>query len=140
MSNNDEALQLESTFVVVDPTLRTEVHAVTDRFWAGLDARYGSFAGHTLISSFRFDTDWPTWEMHPKGDEVVCLLNGDADLVFATGSGEKSVRLRQPGSFIIVPQGTWHTARIHAPTTMLFVTPGEGTENRETPGNRQEEA
>ena len=27
-----------------------------------------------------------------------------------------------------------HTARPNAPTSMLFITPGEGTENRETPG------
>ena len=134
MSTSEGPLQLDSTFVVVNPALRTEVLAVTDTFWADLDLRYGDFAGHTLISSFSFDADWPTWEMHPNGDEVVCLLSGDADMVFATADGETSVRLAQPGSFVIVPRDTWHTARIHAPTTMLFVTPGEGTENRETPG------
>ena len=44
------------------------------------------------------------------------------------------VRVSQPGSFDVVPQGTWHTANPHAPTTMLFVTAGEDTENREQPG------
>ena len=30
----------------------------------------------------------------------------------------------------IVPRGTSHTAHTNAPTTMLFVTPGEGTQNK----------
>ncbi len=37
-------------------------------------------------------------------------------------------------TFVVVPKNTWHTAKVHAPTMMLFVTPGEGTENRESPG------
>lgn len=36
-------------------------------------------------------------------------------------------------TFVVVPRGTWHTAKVHAATTMLFITPGEGTENRESP-------
>ena len=45
------------------------------------------------------------------------------------------MRLDTPGSFVVVPKNTWNTAKVHAPTTMLFVTPGEGTENRESPGD-----
>jgi len=29
-----------------------------------------------------------------------------------------------------VPQGAWHTAKTHVPTTMLFLTPGKDTEHR----------
>ena len=39
-------------------------------------------------------------------------------------------------TFVIVPKAIWHTAKVHATTTMLFVTPGQDTENRETPGSR----
>ncbi len=87
-----------------------------------------------LIASFSFDDDWPTWETHPNGDEVACLTSGDAELILATEDGEQSVRLDTPGSFVVVPKNTWHTAKVHTPTKMLFVTPGEGTENRETSG------
>ena len=66
-------------------------------------------------------------------DEFVVLLSGTADLVFATTDGEDVVALSGPGSYVIVPRGVWHTARVHEPTQMLFVTPGEGTENREEP-------
>lgn len=134
MSNSEAPADLRSTFVVVNRELRADTIAVTDTIWSDLDQRFGNSAGHTLIASFSFDDDWPTWEIHPNGDEVVCLMSGDADMILATGEGEQSVRLTAPGSFIVVPGNTWHTAKVHTPTTMLFVTPGEGTENRETPG------
>jgi hypothetical protein len=44
---------------------------------------------------------------------------------------EEIIHLRDPGSFVIVPKGTWHTGRTSIPTTMLFVTPGEGTQNKQ---------
>ena len=135
MSNPESPADLRSTFVVVNRELQAETIAVTDTIWSDLDQRFGSFAGHSLIASFSFDDDWPTWEIHPNGDEVVCLMSGDAELILATEEGEQRVRLDAPGSFVVVPKNTWHTAKVHAPTTMLFVTPGEGTENRATPGN-----
>lgn len=134
MSNSDAPADLRTTFVVVNQELRADTVAVTDTIWSDLDEKFGNFAGHTLIASFSFDDDWPTWEIHPNGDEVVCLMSGDAEMILATGDGEQRVRLEEPGSFVVVPKNTWHTAKVHAPTTMLFVTPGEGTENREAPG------
>lgn len=125
---------LQSSFVVFNKELRADTITVTDTIWTDLDERYGDCAGHTLVASFSFDEDWPTWEIHPHGDEVVCLMSGDADMILAAAKGEKIVRLNSPGSFVVVPKNTWHTAKIHAPTKMLFVTPGEGTENRESPG------
>lgn len=127
---------IQSSFVVVNRKLLADVVPVTDTIWSDLDDKYGDFAGHSLIASFSFDQDWPTWEIHPEGDEFVCLLSGDADMILDTAEGERRVRLNTPGSFIIVPKGTWHTASVNAPTTMLFVTPGQGTENREQPPGR----
>ena len=54
-------------------------------------------------------------------------------MTLALPGGDETVRLNEPGTFVIVPKGTWHTARVNAPTTMLFVTPGQDTENREQP-------
>lgn len=134
MSNSKAPSDLRSTFVVVNRELHADTIAVTDTIWSDLDQKFGNFNGHTLIASFNFDDDWPTWEIHPNGDEVVCLMSGDAEMILATRGGEQNARLDKPGSFVIVPKNTWHTARVHAPTTMLFITPGEGTENREAPG------
>jgi len=138
MSDGNMPADIQSSFVVVNKSLLVDVVAVTDTIWADLDARYGDFAGHSLIASFSIDEDWPTWEIHPEGDEFVCLLSGDADMILDADDGEQRVRLNTPGSFIIVPKGTWHTAIVHAPTTMLFVTPGQGAENRERPPGRDE--
>ena len=125
--------KLASTFVVAAPDLSSETVAVTDTLWADIDAKYGDFKGRTLISSFEFSEAWPTWEMHPAGDEFVCLLDGDVEMTLALADGDKTVRLNEPGEFVIVPKGVWHTAVPLCRTNMLFVTPGEGTENREQP-------
>jgi mannose-6-phosphate isomerase-like protein (cupin superfamily) len=107
--------------------------AVSDRFYQELDEDFGGFAGHVLIQRFSFDADWSTWEMHPAGDEFVYLLEGDTDFVFKEGALERTFRVSEPGSYVVVPKGVWHTARPHATTTLLFVTPGAGTLNAEVP-------
>lgn len=127
------ARNIASTYVVIDGNFDSATVDVTDNLWAEIDQRFGDFAGRSLISSFSFDEDWPTWEVHPHGDEFVCLLAGDAELTLALPGGDRTVRLNTPGQFVIVPKNTWHTASVHAPTTMLFVTPGQDTLNLEEP-------
>jgi len=129
----NSALQIASSFVVMSDDFKADVIPVSDELYAKLDETYGDFRGHTLISCHSFDGDWPTWEVHPNGDEFVVLLSGDVDMVLAVDAGDETVRLKEPGSFVIVPRGVWHTARVREPAQMLFVTPGEGTENRQEP-------
>jgi mannose-6-phosphate isomerase-like protein (cupin superfamily) len=124
------ALDLASTFVVVGPDHSATPVAVTPTIFEELGRRFDQFKGRLLVSSFTFDQSWSTWEMHPAGDEIVCLLSGDVTMALDRDGAEDLIRLREPGSFAIVPKGTWHTARTSVPTQMLFVTPGEGTENR----------
>ena len=59
MSDVNMPADIQSSFVVVNKSLLVDVVAVTDTIWADLDARYGDFAGHSLIASFSFDEDWP---------------------------------------------------------------------------------
>jgi len=127
------ARRLASNFVVLDDNFRANVVEVTPRLYEALDEDYRDFAGHLLISSYAFDEDWPTWEVHPAGDEFVILVSGDADLVLARDDGDETIRMTEPGTFVIVPKNTWHTARIRRHSVMLFVTPGEGTVNSEHP-------
>jgi hypothetical protein len=35
-----------------------------------------------------------------------------------------------PGMAVINPRNVWHTADVHEPSQLLFITPGRGTENR----------
>lgn len=109
--------------------------SISQNFYAELDEEYGSFKDHILIQQFSFSEAWPTWEMHPEGDEMVFLIAGDTDLVLSEKDGSETViRVTTPGEYVVVPKGTWHTARPHAATTMLFITPGEGTLNALEPG------
>jgi mannose-6-phosphate isomerase-like protein (cupin superfamily) len=123
-------LDLATTFVVVQPDHSAVPVAVTPTIFEELDRRFEEFKGRILVSSFAFEADWPTWEIHPAGDEIVCLLSGDVTMILDRNGSEEPIHLCEPGSFVIVPRDTWHTARTSTPTRMLFVTPGKGTRNK----------
>ena len=125
-----EPCDLAATFAVLAPQGNAIPVAVTPSLYEELDGRFDDFKGHTLVSCHTFDSAWPTWEMHPAGDEVVCLLAGEASFVFDRDGRKETVRLHEPGTCVIVPKATWHTARVAKAARMLFITPGEGTQNR----------
>jgi len=134
MANHPGPFDLSETRLIMDPSGSATPKPVTPSFYEELGAEFGSFSGLSLVAQNTFEEPWPTWEKHPKADEFVYLLAGDIDFVLWVDGAEQVVRVNQPGSYVVVPQGIWHTARPHAPTTMLFVTPGEGTQNAATPG------
>ena len=123
-------LDLASTFAVLGPDLRATLVDVTPTIYEELDERFDQFKGRLLISCFGFESDWPTWERHPAGDEIVCLLSGEVTMVLDRDGVEDVTHLSDPGSYVVVPKGTWHAARTSVATKMLFITPGEGTENK----------
>ncbi|AXA91291.1 cupin [Massilia sp. YMA4] len=98
-------------------------------FWDMPAADAARFGGGWTITEFTFSDDWSNWERHPAGDEFVYLLAGAADLWLELNGALRIVALQGSGA-VLVPRGTWHTARIKAPSRMLFVTRGEGTEHR----------
>ena len=124
-------LQLTSTHLRLKPNGMAEKLPVTPAFWPDLIAgRLGDCRHEYLVTALSFETAWNSWEIHPNGDEIVVMLHGSADLILETPEGEVVVEVREPGEFAFVPKGTWHTANVHSPTTMLFITAGEGTLNR----------
>ncbi len=82
-----------------------------------------------LVSMFTFSESWTTWEMHPKGHEVVVCTSGVITLTQEVDGAERQVVLR-PGEYAINEPGVWHTADVDAPATALFITAGLGTEHR----------
>jgi len=124
---------MESIAFILGPDGKGTNKANDPGFYEELDFEFGSFAGHMLIQRFTFAEPWPTWEVHPHGDEFVYLIEGDTDFVLWRDGEEEIIRVDKPGSYVAVPRGLWHTARPYKQTTMLFVTPGEGTLNAESP-------
>jgi hypothetical protein len=124
---------LATQSAIFTPGLEAKTKALSPTFYPELETEFNGFAGHVLISQHHFAEDWPTWEVHPAGDEFVTLITGDITLVLWQDQQEWPLRLSTPSDFVIIPKGVWHTARVHAPTTMLFVTPGEGTKNAAAP-------
>jgi len=82
-----------------------------------------------LVSFFRFTEDWPGWEMHPAGAEVVVCVEGSMTLIQEIDGTEVRTPLA-PGEYAINPPGVWHTADVHGAATGVFVTPGAGTQGR----------
>ena len=63
-----------------------------------------------LVSLFRFEESWTSWEMHPEGEEVVCCLQGHMTLHQELADGSKQSWELGPGDYAINPRGAWHTA------------------------------
>jgi mannose-6-phosphate isomerase-like protein (cupin superfamily) len=125
------AKSLGSTYVHLRDDKSAADVEVTPTFWQELGGgeRPGLDAGR-LLMQLDCTEDWPTWEMHPAGDEVVLLVAGTVEFVLEVDGREQCVTLQAPGDFVRVPRGVWHTARVSSPCSLVFVTPGEGTQNR----------
>lgn len=83
-----------------------------------------------LVSLFRFAESWTSWEMHPSGEEVVCVVSGHMTLHQQLPGGTEQSFDLGPGDYAINPRGAWHTADADAPVVALFITAAEGTTHR----------
>lgn len=61
----------------------------------------------------------------------MCLLSGAVEFILEFPEGNRHVQLHGVGSFVLVPKGTWHTARTGVESRLLFITAGEGTMHRQ---------
>lgn len=82
-----------------------------------------------LVSLHTFSSSWDSWEMHPKGEELVACVSGQITL-FQEIDGETKKVVLGPGEAVINPAGVWHTADVEEEATALFITAGVGTEIR----------
>lgn len=104
---------------------------VTSTFWDELiGGKRPELEQGRLVTMLHFDQDWSTWERHPAGEETVVLLTGSVTVVVEMDGVERVLTLNEPGEYVLIPRGAWHTARTSSPCSMLFITPGRGTENR----------
>ncbi|HET6536270.1 MAG TPA: cupin domain-containing protein, partial [Sphingomicrobium sp.] len=108
--------------------------AVAEPQFTGMDWYDGYMERHggdldegRLVSLFRFEEPWTSWEMHPAGDEVVCVVQGHMALLQELPDGGKKSYELGPGDYAINPQGAWHTADADEPVVALFITAGKDT-------------
>ena len=122
---------VDATFLRLRGAGSVEALPVGGDFWPRLmSGQLGDFHHEYLVTSARYEADWPGWEQHPLGDEIVFLLSGAVTFVLEQDDSSREVELGSPGSFVIVPRGAWHTAKVRAPSWLLFITAGEGTRGR----------
>ena len=118
---------LETTYLSLDGQGAVVEHAGGDAFWQSIDGNTDLLS--TLVTVSPTDCDWPHWEMHPQGDEILIMLEGTQTLVPDRG-GEVSEHVMIPGVTFVVPAGVWHRAKIAEPTRMLAITYGAGSCHR----------
>ena len=82
-----------------------------------------------LVTMHTFTEPWDSWEMHPRGDELVVCVEGSMVLHQEIDGETRAVELRA-GEAVINPPGAWHTADVTGRATAFFVTAGMGTEVR----------
>lgn len=82
-----------------------------------------------LVSMHTFSEPWGTWEMHPRGAELVVCISGEMTLHQEIDGDVRTCKL-QAGEAIINQPGVWHTADVASEATALFITAGLGTEIR----------
>lgn len=123
-------LSIDSDFVVLNPQQQAFVVMADKQLHQQLDKRFNGFSGHELVSCYEFDSDWPQWERHPEGDELVVLLSGQAEFILQTEDGDTSINLCRQGEYVLVPQAIWHRVCTRGRCKLLFITPGAGTEHR----------
>lgn len=93
-------------------------------------ARHGEDGAEgRLVSQHTFSESWDTWEMHPKGEELVLCVSGTI-VLHQEIDGEVVTVTLEPGYAVVNPVGVWHTADVEAEATALFITAGLGTEMR----------
>lgn len=100
-------------------------------WYAGYGERHGDDGTEgRLVSQHTFTENWPTWEMHPLGAEVVICISGAMRLTQEFPDGSRQTVSLKSGDYAINPPSVWHIADVEEEATAIFITAGEGTEHR----------
>jgi mannose-6-phosphate isomerase-like protein (cupin superfamily) len=100
-----------------------------EAFWLQSHETLEQYGRDWLVTEYRFEGDWTNWEMHPEGDELVYVVDGSVDLILEFAAGTQTFAIRGQG-YVVVPKGIWHTAKVLAPSRVLHITRGVGTQHR----------
>ena len=71
---NTGPFNLATTYLRLRPDNSAEPLPVNAEFWPKLmSGQLGTFHRESLVLMISFDSPWNNWEMHPNGDEIVCV-------------------------------------------------------------------
>jgi mannose-6-phosphate isomerase-like protein (cupin superfamily) len=62
------------------------------------------------------------WERHPKGDEIVQIMDGTATLHILSDAHSEAFTV-SAGTFVIIPQGAWHRFESADGVSLMTATP-----------------
>jgi mannose-6-phosphate isomerase-like protein (cupin superfamily) len=131
MASTIGPFQATETYLHLGPEGTAVPLEVNETFWEKLTTGgFDHLGPGRLVSTYDFAEDWASWEQHPAGEEVVFLLSGTMEFVLDMDGTQRKIALNQPGQFLLVPRGVWHTANVAQGAKALFITPGEGTGHR----------
>ena len=82
-------------------------------------------------------SEHPRWEIHPGGDELLQLLEGELELTLLLG-GEIQRLVMRPQTVFVVPRGIWHSPIPRGPVAILHLADYRGTKVSNAEDPRQE--
>jgi quercetin dioxygenase-like cupin family protein len=62
------------------------------------------------------------WERHPKGDEIVQIIDGTTTLYVVSEGLSEAFNL-SAGAFVVIPQGAWHRFESTDGVSLMTATP-----------------
>ena len=134
----DDTIDLMKNYLLLEPDGTAVPLPGGGEFWSqlmsggatdpGIRRLMGSEHGR-LLSALPMNADWTNWEMHPAGDEILFMLEGNATFVLDLAGGPREIALGM-GRLLVIPKGVWHTAKVTKPARLLAITTGLGTQHR----------
>ena len=121
-----QPIDLADTYLLLDAGPGLSVVPVDENFWATIHERTDLDEGRLVMATPMTD-DWRSWEMHPDGDEVILITDGEVRVLTDPGT---PVVVRAP-NLVIMPAGTWHTMDVIEPARVVTITWGAGTQHRD---------
>jgi mannose-6-phosphate isomerase-like protein (cupin superfamily) len=121
-----DAFDPTTTYVDLAPSGATAI-PVTETFWPDMIEGRLALKGR-LVSAYEIH-DFPHWERHPAGEELIVMLSGAMDIILEEPGGLRTVSVGA-GQAFLVPKNVWHRGIVRAPGRALFVTEGAGTEHK----------
>ncbi len=122
-------MDLEAQYIFLQHDGQSGVMEGGETFWSQPPEALDRYGHGWLVTQYRFLEDWTSWEMHPEGDEVIHLSEGEVRLLLER-EGVASVVEMKGRCTAVIPRGAWHTVQVIQPARALLITMGAGTQLR----------